>query len=190
MIGYAFKEWAVICQALAEGRQSLILRKGGIAEEGGVFRPEHSRFWLFPTQFHQQGEGIKPEALPLLKTAQANQPPVGSVRLSHFVEVTGAFFVPRLDIAESLDRLHMWSAETVQKRFVYRQPGLYVLAARVFRAVQARDVILRPADEGCKTWVELSEEPSDVGAMPVMDSRTYATFLDDLDTLLHPRAFA
>ena len=38
MLKDAFKEWAVICRALAEGRQALILRKGGIAEAGGDFR--------------------------------------------------------------------------------------------------------------------------------------------------------
>ena len=42
MLPIAFKEWAVICEALALGRQALILRKGGIAETGGAFRPEHS----------------------------------------------------------------------------------------------------------------------------------------------------
>ena len=40
-LNVAFKEWAVVCQALAAGRQSVILRKGGIAEEGGIFRPEY-----------------------------------------------------------------------------------------------------------------------------------------------------
>ena len=53
-LSIAFKEWAVICRALAEGRQSLILRKGGIAEAGGQFRPEHDRFLLYPTYFHEQ----------------------------------------------------------------------------------------------------------------------------------------
>ena len=37
MISVAFKEWAVICHRLGAGEQSLLLRKGGIAEEGGVF---------------------------------------------------------------------------------------------------------------------------------------------------------
>jgi hypothetical protein len=41
-LGVALKEWAVICQALAEGRQTILLRKGGIAEPGGAFRVEHS----------------------------------------------------------------------------------------------------------------------------------------------------
>jgi len=51
---HAFKEWAVICRALAEGRQALILRKGGIEETGGTFEVEHSRFWLYPTYTEAQ----------------------------------------------------------------------------------------------------------------------------------------
>ena len=77
----AFKEWAVICQALGEGRQALILRKGGIAEEGGAFRVEHTRFWLFPTYVHQQSTGIKPEAAPLLHEAEAERPRSGFLLL-------------------------------------------------------------------------------------------------------------
>ena len=37
LLKHAFKEWAVICKALATGRQLLILRKGGIDEPGGDF---------------------------------------------------------------------------------------------------------------------------------------------------------
>ncbi len=71
MLKHAFKEWAVICQALALGRQALILRKGGIAESTGDFQLEQTRFWLFPTYAHQQHAGIKPEAVPLLERVQA-----------------------------------------------------------------------------------------------------------------------
>src|SRR5580658_2611839 len=98
----AFKEWAVICRALAEGRQALILRKGGVAETGGVFQPEHSRFWLYPTFVHQQREGIKPEALPLWQAVNSERPPEGRLRLTHFAEVSGTFFLHRLDQALAL----------------------------------------------------------------------------------------
>ena len=54
MLGIAFKEWAVVCRALAEGRQALILRKGGIAEGRDGFGFRHSEFFLFPTFFHEQ----------------------------------------------------------------------------------------------------------------------------------------
>ncbi|HUR54032.1 MAG TPA: DUF1802 family protein, partial [Gemmataceae bacterium] len=85
MLSIAFKEWAVICRALAEGRQSLILRKGGISEVGGEFRPEHESFLLYPTLFHEQHRtGIKPELLPLLEAAEAERPPAGTVRFTHF----------------------------------------------------------------------------------------------------------
>jgi len=49
MLRHALKEWAVTCRALAEGRQAILLRKGGIGEAGGAFQVEHTRFWLLPT---------------------------------------------------------------------------------------------------------------------------------------------
>ena len=45
----AFKEWAVIVDALGRGQQILILRKGGISEGPGGFQVEQPEFLLFPT---------------------------------------------------------------------------------------------------------------------------------------------
>ena len=49
----AFKEWAVVVEALGAGEQILILRKGGIHEQRGQFTVAHGEFWLFPTQYHE-----------------------------------------------------------------------------------------------------------------------------------------
>src|ERR1700758_4161905 len=106
MLKHAFKEWAVICKALAEGRQALILRKGGIAETGGTFHVEHTRFWLFPTYVHQQETGIRLEAAPLWKEVVAERRPEGVVRLTHFAEVTGVYHVRDLVPALMLAHLH------------------------------------------------------------------------------------
>ena len=46
----AFKEWAVVCEALGDGRQSIILRKGGIAEGREGFAFAHGEFFLFPAR--------------------------------------------------------------------------------------------------------------------------------------------
>jgi hypothetical protein len=190
MLRHAFKEWAVICRALAEGRQALILRKGGIAEDGGVFTPEHSRFWLYPTYVHQQAAGIKSEAAPLLQASEAEQPPAGILRLAHFAEVSGVFLVRRLDDALALDKLHLWSEATVRQRFAYRAPGLYVLPVRICRIPSAFEVPLKPEYDVCKTWVELDRALPTDGALPVTDDRRYADFLEDLDRVLNPTAFA
>jgi hypothetical protein len=37
MKSVGFKEWALVCEALGRGEQTIILRKGGIAEGRGGF---------------------------------------------------------------------------------------------------------------------------------------------------------
>lgn len=167
MLSVAFKEWAVICAALAAGRQSLILRKGGIAEEGGVFRPEHGEFLLYPTYFHEHRAGVKPDFLPLLEVADASKPPAGVVRLTHFVRVENVAHVTDLEDALALDSRHAWTADVVRQRFHYRTPGLFVLSVRVFRLAQPVDVVERPEYAGCKTWVPLAEAIDTAGAEEV-----------------------
>src|SRR5688572_20328501 len=56
---FAFKEWTLICDALGRGEQSLIIRKGGIAEGRGGFRFKHADFLLFPTLFHEQAAKLR-----------------------------------------------------------------------------------------------------------------------------------
>lgn len=168
MLPVAFKEWAAVCRALADGRQRLILRKGGIAEEGGAFRPEFDRFWLYPTHFHEQQQaGIRPEFLPLLAEAEANHAPAGVVRLSHFAEVKGVTFADSLDAVLALSDRHIWAEATVRQRFAYRTPGLYVLEVGVFRVPKAFEVLESPEYAGCKTWVHLTEPLPTAGAVLV-----------------------
>src|SRR6188472_2307864 len=57
----ALKEWAIICKALEEGKQILLLRKGGIMEYRKGFEVKHNEFLLYPTFEHQSIESIKAE---------------------------------------------------------------------------------------------------------------------------------
>jgi hypothetical protein len=190
MLKYAFKEWAVICEALAAGRQAIILRKGGIAEASGQFQLEHTRFWLLPTYVHQQSEGIKPDALPLLAKAEAERPPASVIRLSHFADVAGVYHLHDMIGAMRLRLLHLWSDETVHARFRYRSPGLYVLPVRVYRARQVIELRDRDSYGGCKSWVDLEHELPTEGAIPVLSEQDFADLLRTLSELLKPIAFA
>ena len=190
MLQHALKEWAVICRALAEGRQALILRKGGIDEPAGTFRLEHGRFWFYPTYVHQQRAGIKPDGVPLLEQAEAGRPPTGVVRLAHFAEVAGIYQLHNLAAALAVDGLHLWAEETVRSRFAYRRPGLNLLAVRVYRAPQAAEVAEDPAYAGCRSWVELSEGLPTEGAAPVLDDEAFRGVLRKLERLLDPTALA
>ncbi|MBA4189324.1 MAG: hypothetical protein C0467_15110 [Planctomycetaceae bacterium] len=167
MLSVAFKEWAVICEALAAGRQSLILRKGGIAESGGVFRPEHKEFLLYPTFFHEHRVGVKPDFLPLLEHAETNKPDAGTIRFTHFARVTDVKHLTDLDAALVLDSQHAWTPDVVRQRFHYRTPGLFVLAVQVFRLAEPQVRPERPEYAGCKTWVQLDTPISTEHAAPV-----------------------
>jgi hypothetical protein len=190
MLNHAFKEWAVICRALAAGRQALILRNGGIAEVGGEFELEHSRFWLYPTYTHQQEAGIKPDAATLLREVEADRPPAGKVRLSHFAEVGGVYHVHDLVPVLFLDHLHVWSEATVRARFAYRRPGLYVLPVRVYRAAQAVELPETPTMAGCRTWVELADSLATEEAEPILAENAFRDLQRTLDRVLNPTALA
>jgi hypothetical protein len=181
LLQHAFKEWAVIIRALAEGRQALILRKGGIAELGGRFQVDHTRFWLYPTFVHQQRAGILPEAVPLLEAALRDRPPEKTVRLTHFAEVAEVYHVGDLETVLRLHDLHVWSEETVRSRFAYRRPGLFVLAVRVWRAAVPQELPETAEYAGCKSWVELERALPTDGATAVLNNAA----LHDRTSALH-----
>src|SRR5689334_5061116 len=182
-LGRAFKEWAVICRALAAGRQALILRKGGIAEPGGSFRVEQQRFWLYPTYAHQQEGGIVAEARPLLDEALRDRPGEGVVRLAHFAESPCVYFVEDLEKVLRLEGLHLWSRTTVEARFHYRRPGLFVLPVRIYRAATVHELPETAGYAGCKSWVELGRDLDTSGATAVLSESAFDAVLNTLDRL-------
>lgn len=190
MLQHAFKEWAVICEALAQGRQSLILRKGGIAEKDGEFGVEHTRFWLFPTYSHQQQTGIQEDARPLLDAVEANRPPTGKLRLHLWVEVDGIYQLRDELSALLLSHLHCWSEDIVRQRFNYRAPGLFLLLVRVHRIPTPHVIDDLPAYAGCHSWVELAAPLSTELSTPVLSDNDFQIVRKQLSTLLSPTALA
>jgi hypothetical protein len=169
----AFKEWAAICQSLASGRQCLILRKGGISEEGGKFLVEHSEFLLYPTYFHEHQSGMKPEYRNAFESAEEERPALGTIAFTHFVRVTDVQYVTQLETALALDPLHAWTADVIRQRFHYRTPGLFVLTVRVYRLPQPVIRPERPEYAGCKTWVTLDSPVSTEGVVPVLTDEEF-----------------
>lgn len=184
MLRHALKEWAVICHALADGRQIIILRKGGIFEIGAGFRVENRRFWLFPTYLHQQASAVVPEASRLLREVETDRPAPGVVRLSHYVEVHGIWQIADEVRALSLRELHVWSDETVRQRFRYRHPGIFALAVRLFRVPRAVELPNTTAYEGCRSWVELAESLPTDDSVPVLSDAVFAIELSKVQQCL------
>lgn len=180
----AFKEWAVVCEALASGRQSLILRKGGIHEGRDGFRVEHREFWLFPTAFHQADDVISTDALPLLEQVKQNEPSSDEVRIRQHVTVESVYELCDEEVLSSLQPWHIWSEKTIRDRFHYRTPGLYALTVRISQLPEPIVLPNLPRFAGCRSWVDLSSAISAAGLLPVLDDATHLARMRDLDEVL------
>ncbi len=173
----AFKEWQVIVHALGTGRQSLILRKGGIAEGRDGFQLEHRRFWLFPTRFHAQLEKLKPAARDWLAHAAADTTE-STVTLRYYAELTHAAVLTDWVAVTALDDLHHWSEPTIRERFASSQPpSLHALLVRVHRAPAPITLSLTPEMGGCKSWITLPVALPSAGDDPVLGNRDFTPIL-------------
>jgi hypothetical protein len=171
----ALKEWGAVERALAEGRTTLLVRKGGIHERRQGFEVEHREFWLFPTLYHQNPDELRPDFRPYLEAAAALPHDVNQVRLEHYAVVEDALRVEDLEALHRLDGLHPLTRETVQSRFAYRnKPYLHVLVLRTYRLPEPRMIPNTLDYEGCVSWVELDDALPTAGARPVLSDDDFA----------------
>lgn len=154
----AFKEWAVICRALATGRQDVILRKGGIGELGGAFHPDHAAFLLMPTFLHQSAESLIPAARDLLDGIDADRPPDGQVVLTHGARVEAVHRITDAGALAPFRGRHVWADVVVMERFHRWRDELHVLEVTVAPLSAALVLPWRDSYGGCRSWVELAAD--------------------------------
>jgi hypothetical protein len=149
----AFKEWALICEALGNGRQSLILRKGGIAEGRAGFNFQHAEFFLFPTWFHEQLERTTlPPDTPVPQALDEE------IEIAYAATVEWTRLVSDLAVVNRLRDLHVWRDTIVEERFRYDDtPGIHVAFVRIFRLDPPQRLRMEKKYGGCRSWVELPE---------------------------------
>ena len=181
----AFKEWAAVCEALAAGRQTIILRKGGLQDEIERIRiAAHHGFWLYPTNFHQQAENLSSDAWEFIERALATKPTVGQVALRLYATLDSLSEMTTEERALRLQGLHIWSQATVRQRFAYRFPLLFVLGVRIHALPKAVLVAESPELAGCKSWVTLPEPISTDGLLPVLTDEQYVKLRKEVMTAL------
>jgi hypothetical protein len=145
---HRFQEQSLVCDALGHGTQSVILRKGGIAEGRGGFSFRHREFFLFPTFFHEQ--------IAKVRIASADIPAPDNTIAIRVVCKSGAGTADRLTRNRgALALLHILSAEVVRERFGYKGDGLNVSFVRVFKISPVWGLQNGNRFSGCRSWVEL-----------------------------------
>ncbi len=181
----AFKEWAIVVEALGSGLQIIILRKGGISEGRRGFQVEHAEFFLYPTLHHQQRELVLPAAQERFDASPALLPEGSRVRLEYFAHVVSWRRLDSLAAAERLRGQHIWRDEVVAQRFEWgHENNIYALAVRVFRLPAPVELPVLPSYEGCKSWIDLEEDIPTDGAVPVLSKEAFNEKLDQFHAAL------
>lgn len=152
----ALKEWGAVAVALLDGRQTVLLRKGGIHEKR--FTVGADRFVLFPTVAHSHRERVRPEHRDLLDEGAGQVDEAAGT----FTVRCGVTLVDVVEVAvpQRLDRiadLHIWTAASVVADRLEFRPRL-PLQVLVVRAVALPEPVVLPRLEaygGCRSWVEL-----------------------------------
>jgi hypothetical protein len=175
----AFKEWAIVVDALGRGEQIVILRKGGISEGRGGFRIDHPEFLLFPTRFHQQRDHVISSAQQRFDNIAPDWPDPSRVHIEFFARVVEWARLESFAVAERLRGQHIWRDEVIAQRFDWgRERAIYALAVRVFRLARTWDLAVLPSYGGCKSWIEIAEDVSVLGGTPVLDEGTFTKQLE------------
>lgn len=169
----AFKEWALVCEALGAGDQSLLLRKGGIAEGKKGFGFEHQEFFLFPTWFHGQLEKIRRSYDPVVI---ADNPE--TVTLEYLVHVDWTGFVSDRQKIARLEKLHVLHESVIDERFSYNatraSEGLHIAFVRVYRMSPIIQLPMERSFGGCRSWVQLPALTSPGALISIVSDEEHA----------------
>ena len=167
------KEWSVVVEALGRGDQTILLRKGGIREETRHFTVAHDEFFLYPTQYHQGADMLKPDARHLLD-ADYDDPDDPIVSLSVFAEVIDTIGLEDDTSLRQLEAFHVWTNDYMEKRLRWkpRQP-LTVLILRCHMLQQPQAAPVMEEYGGCTSWVQFIEEYPIGVSTPVINDRRF-----------------
>lgn len=154
----ALKEWSAAVHALLDGRQTVLLRKGGIHEKRFAVRA--SRFLLFPTIAHGHTERVRPEHRDLLDAAGADSSD-DAVVIRAGASVVAAIEVNRPEALGTIAPLHIWTDESIRADRLDFRPKhrLTALVVQAYPLTHPLRLGRTPEYSGCTSWVQLPVDP-------------------------------
>jgi len=172
-----FKEWQVVCDALASGRQSILLRKGGIHEGREGFSFAHSAFFLFPTRFHALGDQVREGEVKVMPEWH----PGDRIQITHHAEALWAVTLNSWEKVQALQPFHIYSEQTVRDRFDWEGKGMasgsiHLALVRVRELVTPWEFPYEAKYGGCRSWVDLPQASDALSrdARPVQTAEAFS----------------
>ena len=173
----ALKEWAVVQRSLLEGHQIILLRKGGLIEETDDFDLRARQFLLYPTYEHEteRAGDLQPCFGQWLQQEEARKTAVGEIRIEAAAEVTDVVRVEDREKLLTLAPQHIWSPQFIHGRYDWEPyKPVFVLLLRAYSLPAPVVLPVERGYGGCRSWIELAEPISTLGAVPAVSDEYYA----------------
>ncbi len=170
----ALKEWSSVVEALRAGRQTLLIRKGGLADKGKVFALQADEFLLYPSFLHQQVEFVKRDFVDNFDRATRQPAPKGTVVFDTCAVAEEAFPVWSADELKRLDGLHIWNDRFIDHRLQWKPDHpAWVVLLRVYLLPSPVTLTEERRYVGCRSWVNLDKDVYTKGATPILGSSAF-----------------
>ena len=177
----ALKEWATTCEAIGNGEQILLLRKGGIHEDGKDFRVIHREFLLYPTYEHQKADLLRPEHQPSLADLLERPRDDKQITFTHFARAEEVLELEDQGKVDDLAPHYIWTTDYAQSRLRWKPMlPLSVMLLRVYRLEAPVTVPWIPEYGGCTSWVEVLADVPLGRLEPVLSDSEFQRQVDEI----------
>ncbi len=164
----ALKEWSVIVSAIREGRHQFLLRKGGLADRGGSFKLDHTKFLFFPTTEHQSIEMVKENVHSFYQKITNQSTREDKIIIDTWAEVRKVFKIENLESLQELSDYSIWSDHYFKMRLSYKpEKPLFLILLKSYRLKVPQEIPSLPRYGGCRSWLELDHEISLEASTPI-----------------------
>ena len=177
----ALKEWAITIESMAKGDQVLLLRKGGIHEDGKDFRMIHREFLLYPTYLHQKESLIQPAYQPALRQMLKQPQDLENVNFNYWAKAEEVLEISDQEKVNDLLPHYIWTTGYAQSKLHWKPMlPLSVLILRVYKLETPVDVPYIPEYGGCTSWVEVLSGVNLGEMIPVLSDTEFQCRVDDI----------
>ncbi len=175
-------------QALREGVQTVLMRKGGLQDEEGSFKLVRDEFFLFPTYEHQKVERLAPRYRRFLSAGPSDP---SSIYVDTYARVIEVHALRRASHLEPFSHLHILSPDYLEERFLARpEEPLWLILVQTYRLQQPLSIPNEREYGGCRSWVTLRQEISTRAVKSVLSEERLAEVRQSVQTIVSalPRA--
>lgn len=155
----ALKEWSIVCRALEDGKQSILLRKGGILEYKEGFEISQKIFLVYPTLEHQSKEYLQQDYLQEFELLLEKNDPNFEYKtntITILAQIEGIQEFNDKSKLAKLEKYHIWNEKYVNMRMSYNpKKPMNALLLRIYKLPEPISVKVNPEWAGCKSWINI-----------------------------------